>query len=148
MTVEEARVALVSMATLDQRVGLTATRPSELGFSVGFGVGPTRDRVNAIEVWRPRSNADVVRFLGVDVFGLPAREVVRQFEGRVELAADEDGYAAREVYVALWRPFAADGNPEETQGYYFQSVLLARPGYDDTPAEAVARLAAGGHPGY
>jgi hypothetical protein len=33
-------------------------------------------------------------------------------------------------------------------GYFFQSVLVAKPGYDDTPAEAAARLAADREPGY
>ncbi|MEU8261457.1 hypothetical protein AB0C02_12665 [Micromonospora sp. NPDC048999] len=49
---------------------------------------------------------------------------------------------------ALWRRFAADDDPNEEQGQVFQSVLLAQPGYDDTPAEAAAQLVAGGEPGY
>ncbi|MER7540313.1 hypothetical protein ABTX77_36875 [Streptomyces sp. NPDC097704] len=36
--------------------------------------------------------------------------------------------------------FEADDEPEEEQGYYFSSVLLARPGYYDTPAQAAERL--------
>lgn len=86
----------------------------------------------------------------VDVFGLPALEVVEQLRRHVGIVPNDhdDGFTARELYLALWRPFAADDDPDEEQGYFFQSVLLARPGYDDTPAEAVARLAAGGEPGY
>ncbi|GAA4571868.1 hypothetical protein GCM10023176_33470 [Micromonospora coerulea] len=41
-----------------------------------------------------------------------------------------------------------DDDPDEEQGHFFQSVLLARPGYDDMPAEAGARLAHGDEPGY
>lgn len=151
MSSEQARAALRTLGPLAPRAyGELALRlPGGLGFSAGFGVGPTRDRVNAIEVWRPRDH-DVVRYRDVDVFGLPAREVVDRLRRHVELVPDEDGdgYTARDLYLALWRPFAADDDPEETDGYYFQSVLVARPGYDDNPAEAAARLAAGGEPGY
>ena len=151
MTIDEARVALATLGPLastahgEQALNL----PSGLGLSLGFGVGPTQDRVNAIELSRP-TGSDVVRFRGVDVFGLPATEVVQRLGRLVNLRANEndDGFTAREVYLALWRPFAADGDPHEHQGHFFQTVLLARPGYDDTPAEAAARLAAGGQPGY
>jgi hypothetical protein len=147
MAAEDALVALASLGTVDQG-GLVASRPSELSVGVEFGSSPARGRVNAIEIWRPSSNDDVVRFLGVDLFGQPAREVARQLGGPIELAAEEAGFVAREVYLALWRPFAADDDAEEIQGHYFQSVLLALPGYDDTPAEVAARLAAAGQPGH
>jgi hypothetical protein len=76
--------------------------------------------------------------------------VVERLRRHIELMPneDDDGFTARELYLALWRPFAAGDDPDETQGYFFQSVLVARPGYDDTPAEAAARLAAGREPGY
>jgi hypothetical protein len=152
MTLVEARAALASLGPLQPTAhGEPSVHlASGLGFSLGFGVGATRDRVNAIEVWRPRER-DVVRYRGVDVFSLPALEVAQQLRGHVDLVAneDDDGFTARDVYLALWRPFAADDDPDETQGYFFQSVLVARPGYDDTPVEAAARLAAGGgEPGY
>ena len=151
MTVDETRSALATLGPLTSTAyGELALRlPSGLGFSVGFGVGPTRDRVNAIELWRP-TGRDVVRYRDIDVFGLPAREVVERLRRlvTVEPNEDDDGFTARDVYLALWRPFAAADDPTEEQGYFFQSVLLARPGYDDTPAEAAARLAAGGQPGY
>jgi hypothetical protein len=151
MTIDEARVALATLGPLASTAHgeLALNLPSGLGFSLGFGVGPTKDRVNAIEVYRP-TDSDVVRFRDVDVFGLPATEVVGRLGRHVDLTAneDDDGFTAREVYLALWRPFAADDDPDEPQGHFFQSVLLARPGYDDTPAEAAARLAAGGQPGY
>ena len=151
MTQDEARAALETLGPLQRTAyGEVALHlASGLGFSVGFGVGATLDRVNAIEVWRPHE-LDVVRCRDVDVFGLPALDVVEQLGRHVEVVAnDEDaGFTARELYLALWRPFAADDDPDETQGHFFQSVLIARPGYDDTPAEAAARLAAGHEPGY
>ena len=151
MTTGEARAALETLGPLMPTAygELTLHLASGLGFSVGFGVGPTRERVNAIEVWRPHER-DVVRYRDVDVFGLPASQVVERLRLHVEIVPneDDDGFTARELYLALWRPFAADDDPDETQGYFFQSVLVARPGYDDTPAEAAARLAAGREPGY
>jgi hypothetical protein len=150
MEMDEARAALETLGPLTSTTSgeIALHLPSGLGFSLGFGVGPTRNRVNAIEVWRPGGH-DVVRYHDVDVFGLPAREVVERLRRHVDLRPNEDdGFTARELYLALWRPFAADDDPDEEQGYFFQSVLVARPGYDDTPAEAAARLAAGGQPGY
>lgn len=150
MTPNEARAALETIGPLTPTADgtLAVNLPSGLGLSVGFGVGPTRDRVNAIEVWRPNQH-DVVRYRDVDIFGLPALEVVRLLRRYVALEPnqDDDAYTARDLYLALWRPFATD-DPEDTQGYFFQSALVARPGYDDTPAQAAARQAAGEEPGY
>lgn len=91
-----------------------------------------------------------MRYRDVDVFGLPALEVVERLRRHIDVLPNEDdaGFTARELYLALWRPFAADDDPDEAQGYFFQSVLVAMPGYDDTPTETAARLAAGGKPGY
>ena len=77
MTSDEARAALEAVGPLARTAHgeLAVHLTSGLGFSVGFGVGPTRDRVNAIEVWRPHEH-DVVRYRDVDVFGLPALVVV------------------------------------------------------------------------
>src|SRR5262245_5968692 len=151
MTADEARTALETLGPLAPTTQgeLAVHLASGLGICVGFGVGLTRDRVNAIEVWRPDEH-DVVRYRDVDVFGLPAVEVIERLRCHIDLVPNEgdDGFTARELYLALWRPFAADDDPDETQGYFFQSVLVARPGYDDTPAEAAARQAAGGEPGY
>ncbi|WP_433380862.1 hypothetical protein ACQPZX_16070 [Actinoplanes sp. CA-142083] len=151
MTAAEARAALETLGVPSPagRGELSLHLGSGLGLSVGFGVGATLDRVNAIEVWRPHER-DVVRFRDVDVFGAPALEVVQRLRRHVAIAPneDDDGFTARESYLALWRPFAADDDPDDAEGYFFQSALIARPGYDDTPAEAAARLAAGGEPGY
>ncbi|MFI7252718.1 hypothetical protein [Micromonospora chalcea] len=55
MTSGEARAALETLGPL------TPTAYGELALhltsGLGFGVGPTRDRVNAIEVWRLMSSA-------------------------------------------------------------------------------------------
>jgi hypothetical protein len=151
MTTDEARAALETLGPPSGTAHgeLAVHLAGGLGFSVGFGVGPTLGRVNAIEVRRPYEH-HVVRCRGVDVFGLPALTVVERLRAHMEIVPNEDGdgFTARELYLALWRPFEADDDPEETQGHFFQSALIARPGYDDTPAQAAARLAAAGEPGY
>ncbi|MET9436672.1 hypothetical protein [Streptomyces sp. NPDC006551] len=87
--------------------------------------------VNAIEVFRPHRD-DVVKLYDIDVFGLPADVVVENLGRSVELEEEEGGrtIVAPSLLVALWRPFVASDETDE-QGYYFQSVLLARPGYYD-----------------
>lgn len=152
MTADEARSALRPLGRLapEAHSEFALNLPSGLRFSLGFGAaGPARNRVNAIEIWRPAEH-DVVRYRDVDVFATPARTVVERIRRHADLREFESGcsYAALDLYLAFWRPFVADDDPDEEQGYFFQSVSVARPGYGDTPAEAAARLAAGGEPGY
>jgi hypothetical protein len=58
----------------------------------------------------------------------------------IEPAEDDPAsFVAPELLLSLWRPFEADDEPNEEQGYFFSSVLLAAPGYYDTPAQAAER---------
>ncbi|MCC8477308.1 hypothetical protein LMJ41_05280 [Streptomyces globisporus] len=112
----------------------------------------TRDTLEAIELGRPSSQTDHVLFQGVDVFTLlqgvdvftlPARDVVQrmsQFTSIEEDPDDDASFIAPDLLLSFRRPFAADDEPEEEQGHHFSSVLLARPGYYDTPAQAAERL--------
>src|SRR5688500_7162137 len=103
MTFDEARAALETLGPLQATAygELALHLPSGLGFSVGLGVGPTRDRVNSIEIWRPYEQ-DTVRFRGVDIFGRPAVEVVEQLRHHIDLTPneDDDGFTALETYLA------------------------------------------------
>ncbi|MEV5972244.1 hypothetical protein [Streptomyces sp. NPDC051921] len=121
------------------RPGQHVFRPSGLMISIHC----MRDSLLAIELGRPSSRADRVLFRGVDVFALPAREVVRRIGEFTAVQEDPDdgaSFIAPDLLLSFWRPFAADDEPEEEQGHYFTSVLLARPGYYDTPAQAAERL--------
>jgi hypothetical protein len=125
--------------------GRHIVRPSGLMVSIGC----MRDRLRAAELWRPGTRADTVRFRGIDVFNLPARKLVEQLRGHIVIEQGEDdpaSFCAPEVVLRFWRPFEADDEPQEEQGYYFSSVLVAAPGYYDTPAQAAerARQASGG----
>ncbi|GLF95144.1 hypothetical protein [Streptomyces yaizuensis] len=119
-------------------------RPSGLMVSIHC----SRGELEAIELGRPAGGQDTVRFRAIDVFGLPAAEVVTLMRGLVTMKEAEDdpaSFIAPDLLLSFWRPFEADNEPDKEQGYYFGSVLLARPGYYDTPAEAAARLRAVGH---
>ncbi|MGW3866007.1 hypothetical protein ACWEDZ_31650 [Streptomyces sp. NPDC005047] len=73
---------------------------------------------------------------GVDVFALAAREVVQRMSEFTSIEEDPDDDAssiAPDLLLSFWRPFAADDEPEEEQGYHSSSVLLARPGYYEAP---------------
>ncbi|MFF9453226.1 hypothetical protein [Streptomyces flaveolus] len=79
MTRNAASSALASLRDLsavsesDQR-GLRIFRPSGLMISIHCA----RDTLEAVELARPSVQTDRVLFEGVDVFALPAREVVRR----------------------------------------------------------------------
>ncbi|MFD4908647.1 hypothetical protein [Kitasatospora purpeofusca] len=87
--------------------------------------------VNAIEVYRPHRGVEVV-LDGTDLFGLPAHIVIERIASIAEVEEEERGCSivAPSILVALWRPFVSASEFDE-QGYFFQSVLVARPGYYD-----------------
>lgn len=77
------------------------------------------------------------------MFAIPARELVQHMNEYTSIEADPDdpaSFITSDLLLSFWRPFAADDEPEEEQGYFFSSVLLARPGYHDMPAQAAERL--------
>jgi len=121
------------------RPGQHVFRPSGLMISVHC----TRGVLEAIELGRPTAETDRVTFRGLDLFSSPARKVVEVLRGHTEVDEDPDdpaSFIAPNLQMSFWRPFEADGEPEEEQGYYFSSVLIAQPGYYDTPVEAEERL--------
>ncbi|MGC0407719.1 hypothetical protein RKD31_000962 [Streptomyces sp. SAI-163] len=144
MTRHAANTALDSLRDLSaisesDRSGQHVFRLSGLMISIHCA----RDMLEAIELGRPSSQKDRVLFQGVDVFAPSAREVVRRVGELTSIEEDPDddaSFIAPDLLLSFWRPFAADDEPEEEQGYYFSSVLLARPGYYDTPVQAAERL--------
>ncbi|MFH8609983.1 hypothetical protein ACH4D5_21140 [Streptomyces sp. NPDC018029] len=144
MTRQSANTALDSLRDLctvseSDRPGQHIFRPSGLMISIHC----TRDMLQAVELGRPSTETDRVIFQGLDVFAIPARELVRRMGEYTSIEADPDdpaSFIASDLLLSFWRPFAADDEPEEEQGYFFSSVLLARPGYYDTPVQAADRL--------
>ncbi|MFF3565314.1 hypothetical protein ACFYXS_35250 [Streptomyces sp. NPDC002574] len=120
------------------RPGQHIFRPSGLMVSVDC----MRGALQAIELGRPSTPTDRVMLRDLDLFTLPAREVIGRMREYAVVDPDPDdpaSFSAPDLLLGFWRPFAADDEPEEEQGYYFSSVLLAKPGYYDTPAEAAER---------
>ncbi len=63
--------------------------------------------------------------------------VTRMSEITTIVAAEDDpaSFVAPDLLLSFWRPFQGDDDPDDEQGYYFNSVLLARPGYYDGPGQ-------------
>ncbi len=113
-------------------------RPSGLKITIEC----RNDRLLALSLWRPKTPADTVSFQGIDLFAESALEVVNRLRGRTVIEPAEDdpaSFIAPDLLLSLWRPFEADDEPDESLGFFFSSVLLAAPGYYDTPAQAAER---------
>ncbi|WP_020389180.1 hypothetical protein [Kribbella catacumbae] len=133
MSMAEARGALAAIEGYRPASGQESAAVYESGMSIELEPGPG-DTVGAIQVYRPYGPVRV-EYEGIDLLRTPAARVVEQLGAITELEDDEGGrsYTAPELLLALWRPFVEDEDPSEEQGHYFQSVLVARPGYYDGP---------------
>lgn len=134
MTMDEAKLALAAIDGYrppSGPIGPTATYDS--GMSIELEPAPG-GAVGAIQVYRPYGPVRI-EYRGIDLLGTPAARVVEQLTEITELEEDEGrrSYVAPSLLLSLWRPFVEDENPDEVQGHYFQSVLVAQPGYYDGP---------------
>ncbi|MFC7302765.1 hypothetical protein ACFQVC_00865 [Streptomyces monticola] len=133
MSVDDAEAALrahgaVSVGERDgQRPGV-AYYPSGLSVHVHTGTGGV---VNAVEAFRP-IQPDTVSFRDIDLFATPAHEVENGLRAFTEVEIEERGCTliAPDLLLSLWRPYVAD-SPQDRDGYYFESALVAEPGYYD-----------------
>jgi hypothetical protein len=112
-------------------------RPSGLFISAYFDAD---DRVEAIEFGRPRTADDEVTYDGLDVFTTPAADLVAHLRRRTAVQQEEVGHVltAPSLLLSFWTP-VIPGSPDDGAGRFFQSVLLARPGYYDNPARAAEK---------
>ncbi|MDX6740111.1 hypothetical protein [Actinocorallia sp. A-T 12471] len=121
-------------------VSLPGYRPPALGRRVepGFAhydsemsisVYPERDQVKAIEIFRPEEEDSVV-YRGISLFELPADQVIEALSTTESLDIVRGGefVVAPELLLALSRPHLPAG-PDDEDGRYFESVLIAAPGY-------------------
>jgi hypothetical protein len=133
-TLRQLGVPLVLCRAAGSRPGWGIHRPSGLFIGVYFDA---HDRVEAIEFGRPGNNTDdTVTYHGLDVFTTPAADPVTQLRRQVTVQKEEDGHAftTPDLLLAFWRPTTPE-TPDDEDGRFFESVLLAQPGYYDQAAD-------------
>lgn len=105
--------------------------PGFAHFESGMSISLGADRsgvVECIEVYRPGQGVSVL-FRKIDVFQ-DAEQVIRLLANEVEVVVEDDGLRvlAPQLLLALSRDVLPSGGFDET-GRYFDSVLVAAPGY-------------------
>ncbi|MCP2257441.1 hypothetical protein LX15_001126 [Streptoalloteichus tenebrarius] len=110
-------------------LGLRA-KAKDLAFDI-FALFEGGDSVSAIEVWRPESEQVRVIFEGMDVFGLPASDVLRALRGRGIVVDESDPYypCCPDLALGFNRAGDSGGSTPEGLSVLFESVLVAAPGY-------------------
>ncbi|MEV6286037.1 hypothetical protein [Kribbella sp. NPDC051770] len=88
------------------------------------------DRVSAVEIGRPTEPVVTVTYDGLDIFQTAASELVEALSRKTWTVEKENGHSfiAPDLLLALWRPTIPEGL-DDADGKYFESVLMARPGY-------------------
>ncbi|WP_433346318.1 hypothetical protein [Micromonospora sp. CA-111912] len=133
----EAEAALASLGDVVMPDPLRPRRRGFVPFRSGLSIALHGDRggnVIAVEIYR--SDDDSVLFEGTDVFRTLADEVIALLELRTRIRHEEGGrtVVAPELSMSLWR-----GNlpefPGDEDGRYFESALIAKPGYFAIPGE-------------
>jgi hypothetical protein len=99
---------------------------SELSISLDFD---PRGVVRAIELFRPEGHVQVT-FRGLSLFEEPADVVISRLSEMFRLEIEDEGLnvTAPDVFIGLWRRVTPEDSGGE-EGRYFESVLIAAPGY-------------------
>ncbi len=112
--------------------GWVATRDSGLAL---FAYIDAEGNLEAVEFGAEPGIADRVFYQGLSVFDHPADAVISRLRRETPVidSREEPGHSftAPNLLLAFWRSAVPDG-PEDPEGRYFESVLLARPGYYQT----------------
>jgi hypothetical protein len=100
---------------------------------MSIAVYSERDLVKAVEVFRPEGD-DVVLYRGISIFKESAGDVIRELQSITRVHVERDGLfvVAPDLLLALSRPYLPE-SPEDEEGRYFESVLIAAPGYYSGP---------------
>lgn len=133
-TLQHLGVPLVLCRDTSSRPGWAVHRPSGLFIGVYFDA---HDHVEAIEFGRPGdSTADAVTYNELDVFTTPAADLITQLRQHTTVREEENGHAftASDLLLAFWRPTTPETSDDE-DSRFFESVLLAQPGYYDQAAD-------------
>lgn len=97
------------------------------------------NRMEAIEFGRPDSKDDAVTCDGLDVFTTPAADLVTQLREHTSVHQEEEGgdghaFTAPNLLLSLWQPVTPE-SPDDQEGRFFESILIATPDYYDQLAE-------------
>ena len=70
------------------------------------------------------------------MFATPAADLVAHLRHHIMICEEENGHAftAYNLLLSFWRPVTPQ-SPDDEEGRFFESALLARPGYYN-PAQA------------
>jgi len=110
--------------------------PGRAGFESGLTFvalsGPS-GHVVGVEIFRAWRQHVPVTYKGLDVFGLHSNVVIDRLGGMTRVVEQEYGAAilAPDLLLALARFAAPETDNEEEDGAFFDSVLVAQPGYYD-----------------
>jgi len=101
-------------------------RPSGLFIATFFDAG---DRVETIQLSRSASSKDTVSYDCINVFALPAGELLDILRARTNIVEidEEDGssFLAPDLHLILWRPPEATG-PDDLDDRFIMSIRLTK----------------------
>ncbi|MFF5081850.1 hypothetical protein ACFY36_32770 [Actinoplanes sp. NPDC000266] len=93
------------------------------------------DRVNGVEIFRPLTPVPVT-YAGIDVFATRSEVVIERLRESTRVISEDDGalIVAPDLLLSLSRLCEPETDDEDEDGAYFDSVLVAPPGYYDGPS--------------
>jgi hypothetical protein len=122
---------LVLCRTEGKAPGWGVHRPSGLFIGTFFDAD---HHVEAIEFGRPDGTDDIITYDGLGIFTTPAADLISRLRQRCVIHDEEEegghAFIAPSLLLSLWRPVTAE-SPDDQEGRFFESVLIARPGYYD-----------------
>ena len=104
-------------------------RPSGLFIGAYFDVDGL---LETVEFGRPDGAGDSITYDGLDVFTTPAADLIIRLRQRsiVREEESEHAFTALSLLLSLRWPVTPEA-PDDQEGRFFGSVLIARPGYFD-----------------
>jgi hypothetical protein len=123
-------VPLVLCGIGGSRPGWSVHRPSGMVISTYYDA---TGRVEAIQLSRPASSEDIVSYQDINIFGLPAGELLEMLRSRTAIIEleEEDGssFLAPNLHLTLWQPPDPAG-PDDIDNRFIMSIRLSNPGPD------------------
>ena len=140
MTIDEAERALSGLpgfVHLGSRNSAVATR-GRAEFDSGMTVVASTlsgEIVSAVEVFRPSTHVPVT-YAGIDVFATHSNTVIARLRETTRVVEEEFGalILAPDLLLSLSRFGPPETDDEDEDGAFFDSVLVAAPGYYDGPS--------------